>query len=121
MDDVFSIVPASPPDNVTAVNISSTAIKVSWEEVLTFDQNGVITQYEVEYNQTTFSEVSMYNTTTVNSTTLMVDLIGLEEDVEYSIRVRACTSVGAGPYSAVVFETTQKDCMHFLSIDCFMS
>ena len=121
MDDVFSIVPASPPDNVTAVNISSTAIKVSWEEVLTFDQNGVITQYDVEYNQTTFSEVSMYNTTTVNSPTLMVDLIGLEEDVEYSIRVRACTSVGAGPYSAVVFETTQKDCMHFLSIDCFMS
>ena len=96
---------------MTAVNISSTAIRVSWNPVPLIDQNGVLTQYEVEYNQTTFSEVSMYNTTTVNSTTLMVDLTGLEEDVEYSIRVRAYTSVGAGPYSNVVMETTQEDCM----------
>ena len=61
-----------------------------------------------------FSEVSMYNTTTVNSTTLMVDLTGLEEDVEYSIRVRAYTSVGAGPYSNVVVETTLDDCMYYM-------
>ena len=97
-----------------AVNISSTAIKVSWNPVTAIDQNGVITRYEVEYNQTTFSEVSMYNTTTVDSTTLMVDLTGLEEDVEYSIRVRAYTSVGAGPYSDVVMETTQEDGMCYL-------
>ena len=94
---------------MTAVNISSTAIRVSWDPVPVIDQNGVITQYEVECNQTTFSEVSMYNTTTVNSTTLMVDLIGLEEDVVYCIRVRAYTSVGAGPYSDVVMERTQED------------
>ena len=87
---------------------------MSWDPVPLIDQNGVITQYEVEYNQTTFSEVSMYNTTTVNSTTLMVDLTGLEEDVEYSIRVQAYTSVGAGPYSNVVVETTQEDCMYYL-------
>ena len=55
----------------------------------------------------------MYNTTTVNSTTLTVDLTGLKEDVEYSIRVRAYTSVGAGPYSDVVMERTQQDSMSF--------
>ena len=93
-----------------AVNISSTAIRVSWDPVTAIDQNGVITRYEVEYNQTRFSEVSMYNTTTVDSTTLMVDLTGLEEYVEYSIRVRAYTSVGAGPYSDVVTITTNEDC-----------
>ena len=104
---IFYAVPASPPDSVTAVNISSTAIQVSWNPVSAIDQNGVITQYEVEYNQTTFNEVSMYNTTTVNSTTLMVDLTGLEEYVVlYIIRVRAYTSVGAGPYSDVVMERT---------------
>ena len=96
---------------MTAVNISTTAIRVSWVPVAAIDQNGVITQYEVEYNQTTFSEVSMYNTTTVNSTTLIVDLTGLEEYVVYSIRVRAYTSVGAGPYSGVVMERTQEDGM----------
>ena len=110
----FCAVPASPPENVNAVNISSTSIQVSWEPVPCIDQNGVITQYEVEYNQTTFSEVSMYNTTTVNSTTFMVDLTGLEEYVVYSIRVRAYTSVGAGPYSDVVMETTQEDGLFYL-------
>ena len=111
---IFYAVPASPPDSVTAVNISSTAIQVSWNPVSAIDQNGVITQYEVEYNQTTFSEVSLYNTTTVNSTTLMVDLTGLEEYVVYSIQVRAYTSVGAGPYSHVVMETTQEDGLFYL-------
>ena len=92
-----------------AVNISSTAIRVSWDPVPLIDQNGVITRYEVEYSQTTFSEVSMYNTTTVDSTTLMVDLTGLEEYVVYSIRVRAYTRVGAGPYSDVVNVTTSEN------------
>ena len=110
----FCAVPASPPENVNAVNISSTSVQVSWDPVPPIDQNGVITQYEVEYNQTTFSEVSMYNTTTVNSTTLMVDLTGLEEYVVYSIRVRAYTSVGAGPYSDVVMERTQEDGLFYL-------
>ena len=96
-----------------AVNISSTSVRVSWGEVPAIYQNGVITQYEVEYNQTTFSEVSMYNTTTVNSTTLMVDLTGLEEYVVYSIQVRAYTSVGAGPYSVLVTVTTNEDCKNY--------
>ena len=84
---------------------------MSWDPVSIIDQNGVITQYEVEYNQTTFSEIAMYNITTVNSTTIMLDLTGLEEYVVYSIRVRAYTSVGAGPYSDVVMERTQQDGM----------
>ena len=106
---LYFSVPASPPDNVNAVNISSTAIRVTWEEVPAIDQNGIITRYEVEYNQTTFSGATMSATTTVNSSTFMVDLTGLEEYVEYFIRVRAYTSVGAGPYSDVVMETTQQD------------
>ena len=94
---------------MNAVNISSTAIRVTWEEVPAIDQNGIITQYEVEYNQSTFSGATMYNTTTVDSSTLMVDLTGLEEYVEYSIRVRAYTSAGAGPYSDTVNVTTSED------------
>ena len=105
----FSSAPASPPDNVNAVTISSTAIRVTWDEVPAIDQNGIITQYEVEYNQSTFSGATMSATTTVDSSTLTVDLTGLKEYVEYSIRVRAYTSVGAGSYSDVVMETTQED------------
>ena len=94
---------------MNAFNISSTAIQVTWEEVPAIDQNGIITRYEVEYNQTTFSGATTYNTTTVDSSTFMVDLTGLEEYVEYSIRVRAYTSVGAGPYSDTVNVITSED------------
>ena len=94
---------------MTAVSVSPTAIQVTWNEVPAIDRNGIITQYEVEYNQTTFSGATMSATTTVNSSTFTVDLTGLEEYVEYSIRVRAYTSVGAGPYSDVVIERTQED------------
>ena len=89
---------------------------MSWDPVPVIDQNGVITQYEVEYNQTRFSAVKLYNNITVDSTTLMVNLTGLEEDLEYFIRVRAYTSVGAGPYSVVVMERTLEYCMHIWSI-----
>ena len=82
---------------------------MTWDEVSAINQSGIITQYEVEYRQSTFSGATMSGTTTVNSSTLMVNLTGLEEYVEYSIRVRAYTSVGAGPYSDVVMETTQQD------------
>ena len=73
------------------------------------DRNGVITQYEVKYNQSTFSEAVMYNTTRVDSTTFEVDLDGLEEFVEYSIQVRAHTRVGPGPYSDPIDVLTNQD------------
>ena len=92
---------------VFAENITSTSIRVSWEEVPAIDQNGVITQYEVEYNQSTFDSVPTTQNIIVNST--MTVLTGLEEYVEYSIRVRAYTSVGPGPYSDVVTVTTNED------------
>ena len=80
---------------------------MNWEEVPAIDQNGVITQYEVEYTQSTFASVPMTQTVTVAPT--MAALIGLEEFVEYSIRVRAYTSVGPGPYSDAVMERTDED------------
>ena len=101
--------PSEPPSNVNATAISSTAIQVTWERVPSIAENGIITQYEIEFNQTTFDEVSMSNVTTVNSSTFEVVLSGLEEYVEYFIRVRAYTNEGAGPYSDVINETTFQD------------
>ena len=80
---------------------------MTWEHVPSIE--GIITQYEVEFNQTTFDEVSMSNVTTVNSSTFQVDLSALEEYVEYSIRVRAYASVGPGPYSDAIYEITFQD------------
>ena len=77
---------------------SSTTIAVMWEEVPPIDQNGVITMYEVMYTPLeTFGGTLQSNTTTVSEPALSVVLIGLEEYVNYTISVRAYTSVGMGP------------------------
>ena len=103
------LVPSAPPDNVQALTSSSTAILVIWDSVPGIDRNGIITQYEVEFNQSTFSEISTSNLTTTNGSQLMVKLEGLEEYVEYSVQVRAYTSVGPGPFSVAIMNTTLED------------
>ena len=105
----ISVVPNAPPDNVQAITSSSTAIMVTWEPVPEIDQNGIITQYEVEFNQSTFNEISTSNLTTTNGPQLMVELEGLEEYVEYTVRVRAFTSVGPGPFSVAMVSRTLED------------
>jgi len=103
------LVPNAPPDNVQALTSSSTAILVTWDPVPEIDRNGIIIQYEGEFNQSTLNEISTSNLTTTNASQLMVELEGLEEYVEYSVRVRAYTSVGSGPFSVAVVTRTLED------------
>ena len=53
----------------------------------------------------------MSNVTVVNSPILTTVLTELLEYVEYSIRVRAYTSEGPGPYSDDVIQRTEEDGM----------
>ena len=88
---------------------SSTAILVTWDPVPETSRNGIITQYEVESNQSTFDEIPSTRLTTTNGSVLMVELGGLEEYVEYTIRVRAYTSEGPGPFSVAMVNRTLED------------
>ena len=104
----YLIGPAEPPQNVTATALSSTEIEVSWEEVPAIDQNGIIIMYQVQYEplETFEDQIS-----TINTTMLTTTLTDLDEYVEYSITVRAYTSVGPGPYSdPPITEITEEDC-----------
>jgi hypothetical protein len=104
------LVPASPPDDVTVTAVSSTSINVAWDIVPPIDQNGVITMYEVLYEPLeTFNGSITSNTTTVDGAERSVVLVDLEEDVNFTISVRAFTSVGEGPYSAGIMEMTNED------------
>ena len=105
----LAVEPGAPPGEVVAVSQSSTSARVNWTEVPAIHQNGIITQYEVEYSQMTFTGVATRNTTTVDPTTLSVTLVDLLEYVQYSIRVRASTRAGYGPYSDITFVTTNED------------
>jgi len=57
------LVPSAPPDNVQVLVSSSTAILVTWEPIPEIDQNGIITLHEVEFNHSTFNEISTSNLT----------------------------------------------------------
>ena len=76
-----------------------------WNEVPDIDQNGIIIAYEVLYTplNTSGGEVSA-NTT--NGSELMVTLSYLQVYVNYSISVRAFTSVGPGRQSDAIIEAT---------------
>ena len=101
--------PTGPPLNVSAVGISSSVVLVMWGEVPELEQNGFITEYEVEYNQTAFDDIDISDTIMTDSSLMMVNLTGLEEFTEYFIRVRAFTIHGPGPYSNAVSVSTLED------------
>ena len=95
---------------MAALANSSTTIVVTWDIVPPIDQNGVITMYEVLYEPLeTFGGAIQTQTRNVSGTEMSVVLTNLEEFVNYSISVRAYTSVGEGPYSDEIREKTNTD------------
>ena len=104
----FPLAPSSFPQGVTAITVSSTEILVSWDDVPTIDQNGVIILYEVQYEPLmTFGGELMTMTMNTSNTSIVVG--GLQEYVEYNISVRAYTSVGPGPFSPGMDNRTFED------------
>ena len=99
--------PASPPQNVQTTVLSSTAIMVTWEEVPAIEENGIIINYEVEFEPLEFTDTLMINTT--NGTSFSTVITGLQEFVAYNIHVRAYTRVGPGPFSVAVTNRTFED------------
>ena len=88
--------------------LSSTEIRVCWDQVPAINQNGQITMYEVQYDPLQTFDGQIYTETT-NTSLMCTNLTGLEEYVEYNISVRAYTSEGPGPYSDPVTERTDTD------------
>ena len=97
------IVPGSSVTNIIATAVNSSTITLSWDEVVEGDRNGVITEYDVcveGAGGVCDSVVTVYAPNT------QVRISGLTSETEYSLRIRAYTSAGAGPYSQQVFVTT---------------
>ena len=93
---------------MAVVDITSTTLRVTWDEVPAVDRNGIITEYEVEYNQSTFGSTSQ----TVRVSSRIAELTELHEYVEYYIRVRAHNTEGTGPYSPALLAATEQDGEH---------
>ena len=70
----------------------------------------MILDLQVQYEQSTFSEIAQTVSETVAAASSdELTLQGLQEYVEYSISVRALNADGAGPFSAAVTVTTYQD------------
>ena len=87
--------------NITATTLNSTMINVSWTTFPEIDYNGILTEYEVQYNQSV-SDRPLFppsDTVFVPANTTTVILTELGPLVEYNITVRALTIIGPGPYN----------------------
>jgi len=101
----LSPVPSDYPQNLKAVTLSSAEIAVSWNEVPAIGQNGIIIQYEVQYEPLMILSGALTMNTSITSALLR----DLEQYTEYNITVRAYTSVGPGPLNPGVTNRTFED------------
>ena len=102
--------PTGFPQNPTVLSVTSTVIQLGWDPVPIDQRNGNITHYEVELNQTSFPQgIGSFELRATTGPELSINLIGLEAFVEYTMRVRAYTSAGYGPFSSAVSDSTLTD------------
>ena len=80
-------------------NTSSTSILVSWDEVPTEQQNGIITGYTITYQSQTENN---NGNVSVGPNDCQMNITGLKEYVNYNITVFASTVKGDGPHSSPV-------------------
>ena len=99
--------PDGAPQNVTGHSTSSTSIVVSWDEVTTDQQNGIITNYTITYQ----SQTDNHNgSVSAGPNDRQRNITGLKKYVNYNITVFASTVKGDGPHSSpVVVVRTDQD------------
>ena len=97
-------VPNGPPQNILALALSSDTITLTWDPPLVQNQNGLITDYIVNYTALDTGEITQVLTSarslTVNS---------LAPFSSYAFIVAARTATGAGPFSTDVTVQTLED------------
>ncbi|XP_046968895.1 tyrosine-protein phosphatase Lar isoform X1 [Vanessa cardui] len=99
-------VPGAPPMNVTAVAVSPTAIRVSWQPPPAEQANGRIAYYKLLCVESGRGD-SEATVVKLNQTSFVLD--ELRRWTEYRIWVLAGTSVGDGPASYPVTVRTHED------------
>ena len=98
LDGLLPSVPARPPQNISALVLNSTSVRLSWQPPSLEDQNGIIIMYTV--NVSSITAMSFKST----DTELVVG--NLNAFTQYNFTIAAETSVGSGPFSDPVQRMT---------------
>ena len=94
-------VPSEGPKVVSFYEVNQTTFWISWAELARDKRNGIIIGYEIKREKASTearSKSSIGDTTYSNSTNRRAALTGFQPGCNYSISVRAFTSVGGGPF-----------------------
>jgi len=99
-------VPVASPQNVRAVNQTSTSIFFTWDAVSTNQRNGKILGYTV---QNTFLFNDGRTTNEVRVAMGEINLTSLGKNQKHAITVLAYNECGDGPLSDVLYVKTDED------------
>uniref|UniRef100_A0A131YFQ3 protein-tyrosine-phosphatase n=1 Tax=Rhipicephalus appendiculatus TaxID=34631 RepID=A0A131YFQ3_RHIAP len=97
--------PTSPPQNVTFRLQSPTTVVFTWEPPIPVHRNGHITHYSVQFRRRS----SDFSADDRNTSHTRVVFSSLDEKTDYTMRVRACTAKGCGPWSENLTASTPGD------------
>ncbi|XP_074653669.1 cell adhesion molecule Dscam1-like [Tubulanus polymorphus] len=95
------------PTNVNVEQTTSRSVEVSWRPA--FDGNAVITQYIVQYKNSSGTWNDPMHNITVNGRHTRASIIGLHPSYTFHIRIFANNSVGMGEASRVLTATTTEE------------
>ena len=101
----FCTEPSASPLNIRGHPSSSASIVVQWNEVPQEHRNGEIQGYRVLYSYPNGPEQKE----TVDTSARQTSLTDLKKATLYTIKVLAFTSVGDGPASPEISETTAEE------------
>ena len=109
----YPIVPSSPPQNVITQVLSPISIEVTFTPPLAINQNGLVNSYNVTYIGQTFDTTTQFVIVSVSNAiypatveTLSVNLIGLQEYNNYTVRVSAINIEGPSQFTTGVIQIT---------------
>ena len=102
--------PSGFPTDIQATAVSSTTIRVEWNNVEEAERNGNITHFEIIISESLSAAVNESNIS-VQVSWKDRDFVfeDLEEFTEYNVFLRAFTVVGPGPFSPHLGVQTLED------------